>query len=150
MGLAVREWMLGRALGSGEAGSGRSVHLAGYARLALLFLRRRGKTWPALGGASCHDALEQVGRTVPDGGRRGLRRTDPGALGRTGALLEFVAEAGDFIFIPAMASAGHVPRACDSLSERGSSSLCFHGGVGLLELVDLAPHEFHLGDLVVN
>jgi hypothetical protein len=69
-----------------------------HARLALLLLGRRRKTWAACSSAASHDALEQVCRTMSDRGRLGLRRPS-GTSGRATTLLKLVTKTSYFFLV---------------------------------------------------
>lgn len=74
------------------------LHMARHAWLALLLLRR-GEAGAAL-ASTCHYALEEVGGTVADGRRRGLRWTTMLDLRRPATLLEFAMQPRDLVLVP--------------------------------------------------
>lgn len=78
------------------------MHMPGHSWRTLLLLRRWwSETWSSLPSA-CHNALEEVGRTVTDCGWWRLRGTLMWARGCTAALLEFVTEPGYLGFVPGL------------------------------------------------
>jgi hypothetical protein len=69
-----------------------------HARLTLLLLGRRCKTWASLSGTASHYALKQVCRTMTNGRRLRLRGASRTAAWAS-ALLQVMSKARDFFLI---------------------------------------------------
>jgi len=75
------------------------LQLRRHARLSLLLVRRRSQTGPAVSGGTGHDALEEIGGTVTDGGWGVMRRAAMLRLTWTTASLKLPRQASDILVI---------------------------------------------------